>query len=81
MCGKHCKNCLITLLRKISAVSANDPCILALISETGWAEVSRLLNMYRIRYSDKKENKITLIYEEIQNGAVAKSCMRKCPNI
>jgi hypothetical protein len=25
------------------------------------------------RYTDKKENKIFLIYKEIQNGAVAKS--------
>jgi hypothetical protein len=29
------------------------------------------------RYTDKKENKIFLIYKEIQNGAVAKSYMRK----
>jgi hypothetical protein len=28
-------------------------------------------------YTDKKENKIFLIYKEIQTGAVAKSCMRK----
>ena len=28
-------------------------------------------------YTDKKENKIFLIYEEIQSGAVAKSYMRK----
>ncbi len=28
-------------------------------------------------YTDKKENKIFLIYKEIQNGAVAKSYMRK----
>jgi hypothetical protein len=27
------------------------------------------------RYTDKKENKIFLIYKEIQNGAVAKSYM------
>ncbi len=26
-------------------------------------------------YTDKKENKLFLIYEEIQNGAVAKSYM------
>jgi hypothetical protein len=40
--------------------------------------------------TDKKENKIFLIYREIQSGAVAKSymrkgfliyCMRKCANI
>jgi hypothetical protein len=31
-----------------------------------------------IRYhTDKKENKIFLIYKEIQNGAVSKSYMRK----
>ncbi len=30
-----------------------------------------------VQYTDKKENKIFLIYEEIQNGAVAKSYMRK----
>jgi hypothetical protein len=29
-------------------------------------------------YTDKKENKIFLIYKEIQMGAVAKSYMRKC---
>jgi hypothetical protein len=28
-------------------------------------------------YTDKKENHIFLIYKEIQNGAVAKSYMRK----
>jgi hypothetical protein len=28
-------------------------------------------------FTDKKENKISLIYKEIQNGAVAKSYMRK----
>jgi hypothetical protein len=28
-------------------------------------------------YTDKKENKIFLIYKEIQSGAVAKSCIRK----
>ncbi len=28
-------------------------------------------------YNDKKENKIYLIYKEIQSGAVAKSYMRK----
>jgi hypothetical protein len=31
---------------------------------------------YRL-YTDKKENLIFLIYKEIQNGAVAKSYMRK----
>jgi hypothetical protein len=30
-----------------------------------------------IRYTDKKENQIFLIYMEIQSGAVAKSYMRK----
>jgi hypothetical protein len=30
-----------------------------------------------IRYTDKKENQIFLIYREIQSGAVAKSYMRK----
>jgi hypothetical protein len=29
-------------------------------------------------YTDKKENEIFLIYEEIQNGAVAKSYMTNC---
>jgi hypothetical protein len=29
-------------------------------------------------HTDKKENKIFLIYKEIQSGAVAKSYMRKC---
>jgi hypothetical protein len=28
-------------------------------------------------YTDKKENKIFLVYREIQSGAVAKSYMRK----
>jgi hypothetical protein len=32
-------------------------------------------------YTDKKENKIFLIYKEILSGAVAKSYMRKCENI
>ncbi len=31
--------------------------------------------MYTHQYSDKKENKIFLIYKEIQNGAVAMSYM------
>ncbi len=30
-----------------------------------------------VLYTDKKENKIFLIYKEIQSGAVAKSYMRK----
>jgi hypothetical protein len=30
-----------------------------------------------IHYTDKKENKIFLIFREIQSGAVAKSYMRK----
>ncbi len=30
-----------------------------------------------LKYTDKKENKILLIYKEIQMGAVAKSYMRK----
>jgi hypothetical protein len=30
-----------------------------------------------IGYTDEKENKIFLIYKEIQSGAVAKSYMRK----
>jgi hypothetical protein len=29
-------------------------------------------------YTDKKENKIFLIYKEIQNGAVTRSFLRKC---
>jgi hypothetical protein len=29
------------------------------------------------KHTDKKENQIFLIYREIQNGAVAKSYMRK----
>jgi hypothetical protein len=29
-------------------------------------------------YTDKKENKMFLIYKEIQNGAVAKSYMTYC---
>ncbi len=33
--------------------------------------VSKVLN------TDKKENKIFLIYKKIHKGAVAKSCMRK----
>jgi hypothetical protein len=32
-------------------------------------------------HTDKKENQIFLIYEEIQSGAVAKSYMRKCLNM
>jgi hypothetical protein len=32
-------------------------------------------------YTDKKENKIFLIYKEIQSGAIAKLYMRKCANI
>jgi hypothetical protein len=32
---------------------------------------------YSEAYTDKKEKKIFLIYKEIQNGAVAKSYMRK----
>ncbi len=34
---------------------------------------SNLVEMFS--YSDKKENRIFLIYKEIQNGAVAKSYM------
>jgi hypothetical protein len=33
--------------------------------------------LYKVCYTDKKENKIFLIYKEIQMGAVAKSYMRK----
>jgi hypothetical protein len=33
--------------------------------------------VYRLSYTDKKENYIFLIYKEIQTGAVAKSYMRK----
>jgi hypothetical protein len=32
-------------------------------------------------HTDKKENQIFLIYKEIQNGAVAKSDMRRLPNM
>jgi hypothetical protein len=32
-------------------------------------------------YTDEKENKIFLIYREIQNGAVAKSYMTRAPHI
>jgi hypothetical protein len=38
---------------------------------------SSLVPAYLVRYTDKKENKIFLIYMEIQSGAVAKSYMRK----
>jgi hypothetical protein len=31
--------------------------------------------MFTVQYTDKKENQIFFIYEEIQNGAVAKSYM------
>jgi hypothetical protein len=31
----------------------------------------------QIRYTDKKENQILLVYREIQSGAVANSYMRK----
>jgi hypothetical protein len=40
-----------------------------------WAALRGLLS-YGLR-TDKKENQIFLIYKEIQNGAVAKSFMRK----
>jgi hypothetical protein len=33
--------------------------------------------VYTLSFNDKKENKIFLIYKEIQCGAVAKSYMRK----
>jgi hypothetical protein len=33
--------------------------------------------LHRGNYSDKKENKIFLIYKEIHNGAVIKSYLRK----
>jgi hypothetical protein len=33
--------------------------------------------LVQVVYTDKKEKKILLIYKEIQNGAVAKSYMRK----
>jgi hypothetical protein len=36
------------------------------------------LNKASKLYTDKKENQIFLIYEEIQNGAVAKSYMTNC---
>jgi hypothetical protein len=32
---------------------------------------------YCVAYTDKKENKIFLIYKEIESGAVAKSYMKK----
>ncbi len=34
-----------------------------------------------MEFTDKKENKIFLIYKELQNWAVAKSYMRKGPNM
>ncbi len=36
-----------------------------------------LHSVFQSLYTDKKENKIFLIYKEIQSGAVAKSYMRK----
>jgi hypothetical protein len=40
------------------------------------------MRMLPIRiHTDKKENRIFLIYKKIQSGAVAKSYMRKCANI
>jgi hypothetical protein len=41
--------------------------------QESWLSVS----IVTAHYTDKKENKIFLIYREIQNGAVAKSYMRK----
>jgi hypothetical protein len=41
----------------------------------GWTSVGRKVNPPP--HTDKKENKIFLIYREIQSGAVAKSYMRK----
>ncbi len=44
--------------------------------------MSLMLSTQRPKYTDKKENKIFLIYKEIQIGAVAKLYMRKgIPNI
>jgi hypothetical protein len=39
--------------------------------------ILRRTSPWRRRHTDKKENQIFLIYEEIQSGAVAKSYIRK----
>ncbi len=39
--------------------------------------LKRAVHTCSYEYTDKKENKIFLIYKEIQSGAVAKSNMRK----
>jgi hypothetical protein len=41
--------------------------------KNNWEKERRVVR--RGNYNDKKENKIFLIYKEIRNGAVAKSCM------
>jgi hypothetical protein len=43
------------------------------------AEVPNLLELLKIsrEHTDKKENKIFLIYKEIQSGVLAKSYMKK----
>jgi hypothetical protein len=41
--------------------------------EKAWASFI----LFALRYTDKKENKIFLIYKDMQSGAVAKSYMRK----
>jgi hypothetical protein len=43
-------------------------------AERGGHEIIRVIAAL---YTDKRENKIFLIYKEIQSGAVAKSYMRK----
>jgi hypothetical protein len=36
---------------------------------------SPILKAYKSMSPDRKENQVFLIYKEIQNGSVAKSCM------
>jgi hypothetical protein len=40
-------------------------------------QYGKAINYYKVLYTDKKENRIFLIYKEIQSGAVAKLYMKK----
>jgi hypothetical protein len=48
-----------------------------IIREVGGRIFSKFIPALHVQYTDKKENKIVLIYKEIQMGSGAKSYMRK----
>jgi hypothetical protein len=56
-------------------VSGGQLHILQIFLYLPWSEKGQNTLIKKNIFPDKKENQIFLIYKEIQNGAVAKSCM------